>query len=1223
METVLAAYTMDKLTDFVNKQPITPNSVTGDIQLLTPKKLGIDGGVYSLTVTANNSAVTVNGYRAYVNRPLPGSEPVQVQLTVTLTHKSSSASKQKLIGTITVQPLQQAEIDAELSLMQQVKAAYFEGIRGENTSADAITRNLHAFQEVYLRDGELVWVYNYSDRTGTGIIPTDIPKEGYDESYNLFHSSQPTIIQHENLLLKTVPEVNTQVTITSCLTSQGFARYAELYPENTDLQKLANQMVSVTVTVRGNGADQVAANQVADLIDAIGEVTLDSKNDIAAARAAYDALTDAQKALVPNYDKLVAAEEAYKNLVAAAEQDAADRKAARAVIDLINRIGEPVTLDDEAAILAARRAYNQLTDVQKALVENYSKLTAAEQALNTLKNNKGYQKELQAVLAYILKTVDTPSVKSVAGEWAVLAEARGETEAPAWYDAYTNQLAQYLKAHGGSMESLTDYVRAVLALTSVGVDATKFQANGTTYNLVAPLTGKTGGVYDAARVSNTCAAFALIALDTNDYLPNTDARQGLTQFLLTKQLSSGAWGINEENPEANVDATAMVLQALAPYSSDAQVSAAIDKALNYLSSIQGANGGYGSAEADAQVVVALSALQIDCTTDSRFTKSGNPLTSLLGYAQPSGGFVHDAWSTTGENQMSTEQAAYALVAYWRFDNGRNRLYDMSDARDLLPDGSVQTVVDMIEALGSVTDCKRETYLALRAIQSAYDQLSESDRKLVTNYNEFEAKQKQFALLLDAYRQSCLNELERAFRALNSEDYTAQEWKQIQQAYANGRSAILQAQYAEQADRALDAAKRALTAYAENNVIYVSFRLIGDTPHDGGVDGHEEYVTWIPTTTYTLTPGDTVYDVFTTAITDYRLSQKGASENYVTSIRAPEELGDYWLGEMDNGKNAGWMYTVNGSHPDVGLKDCVLSDGDTVIWHYVDDYTKEVSGAYKNRWLEASNITPAEYVRRNMYKIVTVDGNGKVEPELKQSNIGHNVTFTFLPEDGYRIKDVLVDGTSQGAIESYTYKNLTIGSRIKVVFEKQGEMRFQDVTADDWFYSDVLYVVENGLFNGTSDATFSPNTHMTRAMLVTVLYRLEGRPEVSSTSSYTDVKLGQWYTDAVIWATENKIVNGYGNGKFGTTDSITREQIAAILYRYAQYKNYSVKASNSLTGYRDYAQISAYALQPLKWANAEGLINGRTRTTLVPQGTATRAEVAAILHRFVENVVNAD
>ena len=181
--------------------------------------------------------------------------------------------------------------------------------------------------------------------------------------------------------------------------------------------------------------------------------------------------------------------------------------------------------------------------------------------------------------------------------------------------------------------------------------------------------------------------------------------------------------------------------------------------------------------------------------------------------------------------------------------------------------------------------------------------------------------------------------------------------------------------------------------------------------------------------------------------------------------------------------------------------------------------------------------------------------------------------------------------------------------------------FDDGKESDWFYDDVMFAVENGLFNGTGDNKFSPNASMNRAMLVTVLYRLEGEPKVIGSSEFNDVAGGQWYTDAVIWATKNEIVNGYGNGKFGPTDNITREQMATILFRYAQFKKHDTAASNSLTGYSDFNDISVFSLKALKWANAEGLINGRTTTTLAPQGTATRAEVAAILHRFVENVVN--
>jgi len=143
--------------------------------------------------------------------------------------------------------------------------------------------------------------------------------------------------------------------------------------------------------------------------------------------------------------------------------------------------------------------------------------------------------------------------------------------------------------------------------------------------------------------------------------------------------------------------------------------------------------------------------------------------------------------------------------------------------------------------------------------------------------------------------------------------------------------------------------------------------------------------------------------------------------------------------------------------------------------------------------------------------------------------------------------------------------------------------------------------------------------MTRAMLVTVLYRLEGAPAVTGTSPFSDVSNNIWYTDAVIWAEEHDIVNGIGSGKFAPNRNITREQMAAVLFRYAEYKQYDTSKADGLSRFSDFGEISAYALKPLKWANAEDLITGRTATTLAPKGTAKRAEVAAILHRFVENM----
>ena len=182
-----------------------------------------------------------------------------------------------------------------------------------------------------------------------------------------------------------------------------------------------------------------------------------------------------------------------------------------------------------------------------------------------------------------------------------------------------------------------------------------------------------------------------------------------------------------------------------------------------------------------------------------------------------------------------------------------------------------------------------------------------------------------------------------------------------------------------------------------------------------------------------------------------------------------------------------------------------------------------------------------------------------------------------------------------------------------------DMPFKDVKSSDWFYNDVKYVYEKGMMAGTAADVFAPNATTTRAMIVTILYRLEGSPAVTGTSAFVDVPAGQWYTDAVNWAAANQIVKGTSATTFAPNDSITREQMAAILYRYAQYKGYDVTKKADLSGYSDNGQVSAYAKDALAWANAAKLINGVTNTTLAPQGNATRAQVSAILHRFCDGV----
>ena len=177
--------------------------------------------------------------------------------------------------------------------------------------------------------------------------------------------------------------------------------------------------------------------------------------------------------------------------------------------------------------------------------------------------------------------------------------------------------------------------------------------------------------------------------------------------------------------------------------------------------------------------------------------------------------------------------------------------------------------------------------------------------------------------------------------------------------------------------------------------------------------------------------------------------------------------------------------------------------------------------------------------------------------------------------------------------------------------------FTDVAKQDWFYGDVAYVYENSLMNGVSKTTFAPGQKTTRAMIVTILWRLEGSPAAKKASGFHDVPASMYYADAVAWAAENDIVNGCGGGRFAPDDAITREQLAAILYRYSRYCGQSTAVTASLEGFSDAGSVSGYAREALAWAYETGIVRGTSGNRINPAGFATRAETAAMLHRYLK------
>ncbi len=253
-------------------------------------------------------------------------------------------------------------------------------------------------------------------------------------------------------------------------------------------------------------------------------------------------------------------------------------------------------------------------------------------------------------------------------------------------------------------------------------------------------------------------------------------------------------------------------------------------------------------------------------------------------------------------------------------------------------------------------------------------------------------------------------------------------------------------------------------------------------------------------------------------------------------------------------------------------------------------------------------------------------NGNVNASPANAAKGKTITIAVTPDKGYELDTLTAADGSGKAVEltkksdtTYTFTMPASSVKVSASFAKI-KQSFDDVKTGDWFAKAVDYAVDKGMMNGVGNNKFAPDAVTTRGMIVTVLYRLEGEPAVGS-ASFADVHDGEYYAKAVAWASANGIVTGYGDGKFGPNDAITREQFAAILYRYAKYKGYdvSVGENTNILSYTDAQSVSEYAVPAFQWACGAGVMNGASGK-LLPKDSATRAQTAQLLMNFCENVV---
>ena len=699
-------------------------------------------------------------------------------------------------------------------------------------------------------------------------------------------------------------------------------------------------------------------------------------------------------------------------------------------------------------------------------------------------------------------------------EWEMLALARYGYSAPAdYFEGYYESVKAALAAQNtnrpkdanGSANQSTANAKLILALTAIGADAANVVTDIGTYDLLSPLADFD---YVTSQGLNG-AVYALLAMDSKPYAVDQAVKDELIDFIIGEELSGGGfemWG----SGVVEADATAMVLQALAPYKNEAGIAPVITRAIDALETVQEVGGGYeawGSigAESSAQVIVAATALDMDPAVDFVKDKTAvtmgydgagndNPLYSMLRFYMDMDGFANiggfqSSWALgIIDPYFATPQAGYALVAYARYDNNDNPLYDMSDVT--VPLGQMQGL---------------NTYL-LEALIAKAEALSQPGYTVVS-WNAMTAK---------------LNVAKDTLADLSA-----------MQADVN------------QAASELNAAINALAADTGGGIvtppagITVSLSVTGDAAI-------------VSTVQVTLPTGSSAVALLSSVLDErgipYIFSGSGTG-TYIRSIGG--------LAEFDRGPNSGWLYSVNGVKPGVGAGFYTLHQGDIVAFTYTDDYTLTPNAGF---WA----------------------GSGDSD---RSGGVGN------LPDADSLLAD----------LENWVNP-------------------FSDVNESDWFFEAVRFMNVLGYMVGTENG-FEPELPLSRAMVVTLLWQLEGRPDMSSesgarSSGFIDVPDDQYYTNAIIWAVEANLVNGYGNGRFGPDDDITREQLVTILFKYATMVGIDTSNRTDISQYTDSGSVSDWALEAMSWAIAEGLVQGRSDMMIDPESTATRAEAATLFMEFI-------
>lgn len=716
MQNALAEKYQGLLRDFVDKtKPVDLTAVSDDMQMPRPALLeekGIMSDSYNQKVTMVSLTPDVldfNGYHAMVYRPLPGEKPVEAKYVVTITTRSSGLLLARQEFSFTIQPFTQQELNGAAVFMTEARTenAYWDGIKNKNTVKTEVTSDLYPFAEICKNeDGTLKYVRGTVNMTFDGIEADDIPGWLDTEKYRCFRSSRPSVIENE-LLRVHQPEYNTTVTLDSVLTYTKYAQYWEKFGINgteeskeryKNFAQFYKQPIQIDLTVPGTtGQNDPNENQTLTV-----KVKVDGYNKNGHTFTGISGFTftgkanedptawDAVKACLDSANYTYTGSGTYiKSITDAAGntlKEKGDGKSSGWMFGIAVKGGNetlPKTTLDNTYLKDGDTLRLFFTDTYIPLDPTDPAVPGAEVP--------GFDEAYAGAKAYIQSAVSAPVVSYLFGEWAVLGQARAKVPlSEAYIAAYYEKVVAYVKANIGSdgvlvdpeshNPTVTDNERIILALTAIGKDP----ANVGGENLLKALQNK--DIMQVTDTSNTDInglVMGLLALNSRNYTSDTS---WLVQAVLAQQNEDGSWRASADTkPVGDVDMTAMALQALAPYYKDGgneTVNTAVEKALNWLSGKY--RSGYDSSESCAQVVIALSALNLDANTDARFTKTveGKTLSvlgNLLQYrVAENGGFKHQ-FADKAVNEMATEQALCAMAAYARFTEKANALYDMTDA----------------------------------------------------------------------------------------------------------------------------------------------------------------------------------------------------------------------------------------------------------------------------------------------------------------------------------------------------------------------------------------------------------------------------------------------------------------------------------------------------------------------------------------------------------------